>query len=52
MYAAESSNTHLDSMLEIVLNMRSVGGCKKSDCMEEGDYALIAEWMFLQALKW
>ncbi|XP_057506686.1 ubiquitin carboxyl-terminal hydrolase 8-like [Actinidia eriantha] len=52
LYAAESSNTRLDSMLEIVLNMRSVGGYQKSDCMEEGDYALIAEWMFLQALKW
>ncbi|KAL6988146.1 ubiquitinyl hydrolase 1 [Sarracenia purpurea var. burkii] len=60
LYAAEPSSARLgptgflgyDPKSEIVLNMRSVDGSQKRPCAEEGDYALIAEWMFLRALKW
>ncbi|KAI8562828.1 hypothetical protein RHMOL_Rhmol03G0065500 [Rhododendron molle] len=65
LYAAESSSggAPLEPMVicgyypkaEIVLNMKRVHGSPNElswDGMEGGDYALIAEWMFLRALKW
>ncbi|XP_028104595.1 ubiquitin carboxyl-terminal hydrolase 8-like isoform X2 [Camellia sinensis] len=60
LYAAEWSGPRLgtmgiwvyDSKIEISLNLRREDCSRKSDCGEQGDYALIAEWMFLRALKW
>ncbi|KAI7993117.1 Ubiquitin carboxyl-terminal hydrolase 8 [Camellia lanceoleosa] len=60
LYAAEWSDPRLgtmgiwgyDSKFEISLNLRREDCSRKSDCGEQGDYALIAEWMFLRTLKW